>query len=403
MPGESLIGLGGPLGAALSGLSLLSRLGGGGGVTPEYTAFRRSTEGRTLEMGRRGEPTRDQLIASFVAQGGAGGPVIPGTAGNPPNAPPDLPPGVSPPGITPTGPTIGVGPSGLPVLGLPAGVLPGVMGQTATSTRGGRAGTGTSNVPRRYGDFDDLLERVPRGLRDRLYRIARNAVRAGIAFELVRRALSDVIFGIDPSELTPEQAREAEQAFRDEVARLEEITVGRTRRSVTDRRGLGGDIVVNVPQQPGGLGPPTWEQLPPGASPPIGGQGGPVAPAPTPREPLRVRIRRGIQNNLTELILGTLTLGSLRRSSSTAPNIPIDINVPTGGAAFPLPLTGNQPSVLTSSLLQRVGRVGQQTCECKKPRKSKRRKCLERGQIEWRSGRYKGKLAGTKCVRWSEK
>lgn len=39
-------------------------------------------------------------------------------------------------------------------------------------------------------------------------------------------------------------------------------------------------------------------------------------------------------------------------------------------------------------------------CSCKPKRKGPKRRCLERAQVAWRSGRYKGKLAGTRCVRW---
>jgi hypothetical protein len=56
----------------------------------------------------------------------------------------------------------------------------------------------------------------------------------------------------------------------------------------------------------------------------------------------------------------------------------------------PLGVPYIQPAATTSTNL----------CKCKPKRRGPQRKCLERGQVNWRTGRYKGKLAGTKCIRW---
>jgi hypothetical protein len=69
-------------------------------------------------------------------------------------------------------------------------------------------------------------------------------------------------------------------------------------------------------------------------------------------------------------------------------------------------LTGLNPTVLASPQLQPF--VGLQTqssldrdrCNCQK-RSGKKRKCLERAQLSWRSGRKKGKPAGSRCVRFA--
>lgn len=40
------------------------------------------------------------------------------------------------------------------------------------------------------------------------------------------------------------------------------------------------------------------------------------------------------------------------------------------------------------------------TCGCKPKRRGPKRRCLERAQVAWKTGRYKGRNAGTRCVRW---
>lgn len=40
------------------------------------------------------------------------------------------------------------------------------------------------------------------------------------------------------------------------------------------------------------------------------------------------------------------------------------------------------------------------SCDCKPKRRGPKRRCLERADVSWRTGRYKGKRAGSKCVRW---
>lgn len=143
--------------------------------------------------------------------------------------------------------------------------------------------------------------------------------------------------------------------------------------------------------------------------PETAGPAGPAAPAPpaTPptAPPLQVPVRKGTlgRDMLLRAALGVgLGAGAaalVRRAASST--------VSLSGLSQPLPVTtpGPAPAPLTF-----VGGGGvtsptqaREDCECKKKRRdTKRKKCLERAQISWRSGRYKGKLAGTKCVRYSE-
>lgn len=136
---------------------------------------------------------------------------------------------------------------------------------------------------------------------------------------------------------------------------------------------------------------------------------GPPQPAPPP--PKRNRLQRALSrvqavtsNRWAQLgVLGLGVLGSKRKRSArstlqsqtvtpvTFPDVetvdaftPAD--VPFSAAGFGGTFT---PSRNVAG-----------NCDCKPKRKGPKRRCLERAQVAWRTGRYKGKLAGTRCVRW---
>jgi len=375
-----------PAGLLLTGVRLLGSLPSTEANNARYMQLRSTPEYRAAETARRGEATRAQLVAS-TSRYSLG--LQAGEVGGRPTATP-------PPGTVQGVPPISIGPSQLPVLGLPPGVLPGLMGQTATSTQGvGIGSSRASSVPMRYGDFDWMLEKLPRGLARRLGSIATAAVKGGLAFELVRRALEDVIFGLDPDELTPDQVRDAERRFREAVESLKRVTVGRKRIIPTDKRGLGGDIVVNRRTRSGGPPPPSWEQLPPGATQP--------GKAPNPTETIFVRARRLLRDNLQSIVLGAIGLGSLSLLRRERAASPLTVNIPQAAVApLPTPTTDTLPQPLTLVQSAGLSSTSTRTCECKAKKKRDKRKCLERAQVEWRSGRYKGKLAGTKCVRFAK-
>lgn len=131
------------------------------------------------------------------------------------------------------------------------------------------------------------------------------------------------------------------------------------------------------------------------------------APSPAPPQPRRSRAARAltrVQNAMRNpwAYAGVLGLGIIsprKRSSSSMPlaarrrdrddEILTTINpgmlpftAPSGFGAIP-------PSVTASS-----------NCDCKPKRRGPKRRCLERAQVAWKTGRYKGKNAGTRCVRW---
>jgi hypothetical protein len=72
----------------------------------------------------------------------------------------------------------------------------------------------------------------------------------------------------------------------------------------------------------------------------------------------------------------------------------------TPAAAAPLtrsegPGVQFQPYTGTAPPSSRAG------CNCKPSKRGPRRKCLERGSVAWKSGRFKGRSAGMKCIRWA--
>lgn len=101
------------------------------------------------------------------------------------------------------------------------------------------------------------------------------------------------------------------------------------------------------------------------------------------------------------------------RSSQTLPEISVlpspgvpglDVNDLT---ALIEPLLSSRGSTSTTTFLQSgSGGVwdpgqGQDTCNCS-PKKGKKRRCLARAQLSWRSGPKKGRAAGSRCYRFED-
>lgn len=129
------------------------------------------------------------------------------------------------------------------------------------------------------------------------------------------------------------------------------------------------------------------------------------APAPTPRE---------LPPWVWPLIGGLGAIGIGRagrsRSSQTLPSISV---LPTPGLTAadvagliePL-LSSNQLSSTSSFTQTSSGGVwdtsgGTDTCNCTR-KTGKKRKCLAKAQLSWRSGPKKGRAAGTRCYRFAE-
>ena len=223
---------------------------------------------------------------------------------------------------------------------------------------------------------------------------------AAVERQIARRILARTILGIGarvvsgavgaliPSELatgdlTSEQIQRAEQrANADRARELERVEV--TRRRLEVPRGTGLQALEVTAKRL-----PNTRQTP---------QVGPPRPAPSSSGPSR--FRQSIFGRLPwqQILLSSLigSLGSSRSSSSSAPI-----------TAAELVSSGEQPI----PNLTRVGSAGVPfiprssitgNCECPPKRKRTKRKCLERAEVSWRTGRYKGKKAGTKCVRFAE-
>lgn len=221
--------------------------------------------------------------------------------------------------------------------------------------------------------------------------IYRSAILRGVArigariFGTAAGALwpSDVATGVPTpaqvAEMEREAQREANRAGAPQLKRVE-VKVERLIPPGTDPAVLQD---VTVTRQRIGTTPKTT----PKASPQASGS----STVPNPRTS---RIRQSMLGRLpwAQIILGAL-LGPGRSTTTTL--------APTTGTA---PLTPTQPGLLPSGLSPPYyppPPTRTANCECPPKRKSRKRKCLERGQVEWRTGRYKGKVAGTKCIRFA--
>jgi len=128
----------------------------------------------------------------------------------------------------------------------------------------------------------------------------------------------------------------------------------------------------------------------------------PPAPSNRGRRSL-TRIQNAMRNPWAQLgVFGLGLLGGRRSkrapsaaaiaASSTAmpDDIPEDLTTVNAGM-LPFAATGGAGYGFTAQST---------SCDCKPKRRGPKRRCLERADVSWRTGRYKGKRAGSKCVRW---
>jgi hypothetical protein len=139
--------------------------------------------------------------------------------------------------------------------------------------------------------------------------------------------------------------------------------------------------------------------------------GGPSSVPPT-----RAVVRRGrrqtikslLSNRLLQIVLGAFgassvarQLGSSAASALSVPSLPSGAGpTPSVPPTAPIP-AGNVP--LNPFFIASTAVSGRSSsCECKKTDRKKRqkRRCKEKAQVKWASGRKKGKPAGTRCVVW---
>lgn len=202
---------------------------------------------------------------------------------------------------------------------------------------------------------------------------------------------------------------------------LGDIVRERARQAVEDR--LGVELprsapprreppVFDRPAQPN-QGPPLGDPRrdPPSTLPP---RPVPSTTRPTPQAPSTASRRRlgvGSRIGVVAPVAALLVAGSRRRRSETAPNAitaPIDLPpgtpaLPSGPSATPGVIAGvgsipfSQPFTFTSS----APSSSTPGCSCKPKRRGPQRRCLERATVVFKTGRRKGKSAGTKCVRFA--
>lgn len=364
-----------PAGAILSVAAAALRSGSTSANNARYMQLRSTPEYRAAEGARRGEPTRAQLTQSILNRP---------RVGTSPAPVPEVP-GIFPEATLPQ----------VPGLFLPAG--------------GVRSGQIEASIPvlpyvdpfllvaqnlpvptqPQPGPRIDPLERERRGARaqraqsERMRQAAERLLRRrGIL--VAARAASRVVGGVAAviaqgsissagGDLTPEQVKDAEQRAREaELEQLQGVTVRRTRIPTT-AAGSGVSVGPPAPGTGRGAGTSTGSQTGSAGAPTTGGI-------------------------FSRLPWSQILLQSLLGSSRARVNVSPVINVAPAGTA---PLTAVQQRALSSGAPPLILSPGSTTqCECPpKKKKGPRKKCLEWAQISWRSGRYKGKPAGRKCVR----
>lgn len=170
-------------------------------------------------------------------------------------------------------------------------------------------------------------------------------------------------------------------------------------------RAVEGDRQVeDYPSEPAGE---LYEYTPPSevyqAPPPTMPAPQTVTPPPAPRGGTAVRrIVGALQNPAARYAvigLGIATALRGRRGGQTAV-----LNAP-GAAISPTPATSlypySVPSALTRFDAGSVSSTRTAGCSCSTKKRGPKRKCLERGSVAWRTGRFKGRTAGTKCIRYA--
>jgi hypothetical protein len=99
--------------------------------------------------------------------------------------------------------------------------------------------------------------------------------------------------------------------------------------------------------------------------------------------------------------LGVGLLGN--RRSRNAPGTTSPTTLGTGMAPQLGAAIGASPSTVTylTGIESRGVASRQDSCHCKPKRRGPARRCLERGTVAWKTGRYKGRAAGSKCIRYA--
>lgn len=102
-------------------------------------------------------------------------------------------------------------------------------------------------------------------------------------------------------------------------------------------------------------------------------------------------------------VIGLSILGANRRASPSGSPALASSLAPEPTPIAPAPLTRFEASPVSyfgGFGLTPPGGSASQRCDCKPKRRKPARRCLERAPVRWAGGRYKGKSAGTRCVRW---
>jgi hypothetical protein len=372
--------------------------GGGGGIVGAVLGvLGLASRPSSNVWGTAAVPGYNQYIANLVGQPFRGAVPDVASPGQPPTAAP--PPAIATP-APPTG--AGSGEPAIPALppATPIGPI-GIVGPVAPS-----APTPLALPPppprdpyigERYGRPLPRIDPPPGGFRpapSALFGLGSIALLAlGLLFP--RSTASD-------DELTEEQRREALDRYRRE----------------NPLRTASGEIARVAPSQVPSVGGPVLEQiavsakrLPTGAPkleasvrPPQIAQAtrapGPAAipqnavSPPARGQRVAQRIQSATSNPAAQLALLALNLitPSSARSKATVPQA---YGQPQLVPAAP-PGSGSAPRVQVFPYPVRDG--GQDQCDCKQKRRSERRKCKERADVVYSTGRRKGQKAGTKCV-----
>ncbi len=220
-----------------------------------------------------------------------------------------------------------------------------------------------------------------------LARLLRKAIPFGAAIDLLTPA------ALGSGELTPAQ-RAANGVLQREVSlpppptaqQLDRIARGAPSRSV--------DPPVAQPSLEGVYLPPLARRAPvPRTAPVVAGVG---PPRPVPKQPSRVAqtVRRVTSNPQARTALQVLDIvGSLNRSRQTVPQAYGLPSTPARDALTPFETPGLS--------LQPQAQSSRSDCHCPPNKRGKARKCLERAPVVFKSGRLRGRSAGSKCIRFA--
>ncbi len=119
-----------------------------------------------------------------------------------------------------------------------------------------------------------------------------------------------------------------------------------------------------------------------------------TATTPAPATRPAARARKGLMGSLAGgALLGLVGLARRNRRSAVDA-LPTPFQTPDIERGF-------QPAGLTLIGTAGVQSSGRQLCEERKQKRGKRSKCLERANVAWTSGPKRGRLAGSKCLRFS--